>query len=259
MIGISNVTSRIGHKRINENQRQTGRWNAATRRPLTARKIRTVGRFSRIVARVERILISHQQPESEKSSTCVAGCREFSVGYGNCRVGLVSRPGSPQGRDRRAEKDFYTPAGNSWDKLDRNSSAWNILSISPGDTSVACHGSRHFIARLHAPVRKRTPAGENVSSEFRGMESLSIFACSSPFPLLYLASVPLVFPSVRTTCLFCRCTERTSSVWHHGKMLLLFVPIDWNASHPSRTKASEGFMKSLYRNFSFFASDSPSL
>lgn len=56
-------------------------------------------------------------------------------------------------------EDFHTPAGNSWDKLDRNSFAWNILSISHGDPSVAWHACRHFIARLHTPACRDFPGG----------------------------------------------------------------------------------------------------
>lgn len=76
-------------------------------------------------------------------------------------------PGHPSRREAKSEKGgtiplevekggsgifASTPARNSSDKLDRNSSEWNILSIRPGDLSVAWHAIRHFIARLYQSV-----------------------------------------------------------------------------------------------------------
>lgn len=121
---------------------------------LVAHKIRTAASFSRVVGRIFIFRVQRVEWNVAALRAAVNFPLDAEPPATGLSWALAHRTDSTDRGDRgggRAKKDFYTPAGNSWDKLDRNSSAWNILSISTGDPSVACHGRRHFIARLHTP------------------------------------------------------------------------------------------------------------
>lgn len=123
------------------------------------KKILAARKFVRFFNFFPPLLISRANPKKKKICDAIRGqpicsyriSQEFPKGSTSQVLLLLPRIGG------RREKDFYAlflsfsplPPGNSWDKNSgrRTPSAWNILSISPGDPSA----TTFYCASLPSP------------------------------------------------------------------------------------------------------------